>query len=48
MKKYLKSLFLIAVAACVTACTIDKLETETPSTQSKELGYLQIGNNDVK
>lgn len=47
MKKYLKSLFLIAVAACVTACTIDKLETETPSTQSKEPGYLQIGNIQV-
>lgn len=47
MKKYLKSLFLIAVAVCVTACEMDKLKTEGPSPENAEPGYLTIGNIDV-
>ena len=42
MKQYIKSLFLVAIAAAVTACGMDKLSTPEHETDS-EKGYLQIG-----
>ena len=42
MKQYLKSLLLVAVAACAAACSMDKLST-TPEGGDAEKGYLQIG-----
>lgn len=47
MKKYLKSLFLVALAACVTACEIDDLKTGGSTNESGEVGYLKIGNVSV-
>lgn len=44
MKKYIKGLLLVAVAAFATACEMDKLKTDGPSTQEEEVGYLKIGN----
>ena len=47
MKKYLKSLFLVALAACVTACEIDELKTDGPGAEQQEVGYLKIGDVSV-
>lgn len=47
MKKYLKSLFLVALAACVTACEIDELKTDGPGAEQEEVGYLKIGDVSV-
>lgn len=47
MKKYLKSLFLVALAACVTACEMDELKTDGPGVEQGEVGYLKIGDVSV-
>ncbi len=47
MKKYLKSLFLVALAACVTACEMDELKTDGPGAEQGEVGYLKIGDVSV-
>ncbi|MBR5820030.1 MAG: DUF4493 domain-containing protein [Alistipes sp.] len=47
MKKYIKSLFLVALAACVTACEIDNLNTDAPEVNQDEVGYLKIGDVSV-
>ena len=43
MKNVLKSLLFVALAATMTACEIDKLETENPTPEQGEVGYLKIG-----
>ena len=42
MKRYLKSLLLMAIVACATACSLDKLPTEVGTTDDENVGYLQI------
>lgn len=42
MKRYLKSLLLMAVVACVTACSLDKLPTDGGGATDEKVGYLQI------
>lgn len=42
MKRYLKSLLLMAVVACVTACSLDKLPAEVDGPDVEKVGYLQI------
>ena len=41
MKKLMKSLLLVAIAVGVTACSLDKIDIESPD-GSEQKGYLQI------
>ena len=42
MKRYLKSLLLMAVVAFTTACSLDKLPTDVGGADDDKVGYLQI------
>lgn len=46
MKKYLKALLLMAVAGCLTACSLDELPTENKPEEGG-VGYLQIGGIEI-
>lgn len=46
MKKYLKTLLLMAAAGCMTACSLDELPTENKPKEDG-VGYLQIGGIEI-
>ena len=47
MKKYIKGLLFVAIAASMTACEIDELNTGGGTDQPTEVGYLKIGDVSV-